>query len=172
MQVHTVEDLRQICPKWSGCIAVWCWNAQSQGVLPGIAGRRATEPANGVVEALWPAGLDVRRTGRSVGKRMSRAAEKLRTPDSVTGAVQVFVTMNVFLLADPKYSNGIVIALPLPTNDTCQLVRAALDGMKHICKPSYAEKKGGVMRTDLSPQHPRQSLLFGQMGMSFAIPMR
>jgi len=49
---------------------------------------------------------------------------------------------------------------------------AALDGLKRTCKPSYAVKKGGVMLTELSPQHPRQSSLFAQMGMSFAIPMR
>ncbi|HEX8885984.1 MAG TPA: hypothetical protein VF797_15965 [Noviherbaspirillum sp.] len=49
---------------------------------------------------------------------MSPAAEKPRAPDSVTGAVQLFVMMTVLLQANPQYSNGIVIALPLPTNDT------------------------------------------------------
>ncbi|RYG96172.1 MAG: Y-family DNA polymerase [Alphaproteobacteria bacterium] len=101
--------------------------------------------------------------GEALASYVSRAAEKLRIQKSVAGALQVFVMTNVFRETDPQYSNGIVIPLTLPTNDTMRLVAAALYGLKRIYKPGYAYKKCGVMLMDLSPQHQRQASLFSQV---------
>lgn len=101
--------------------------------------------------------------GEALSTYVSRAAEKLRVQKSVAGALQVFVMTNVFRETDPQYSNGMVIPLPNPTNDTLKLVAAALYGLKRIYKPGYAYKKCGVMLMDLSPQHQRQASLFSQV---------
>lgn len=101
--------------------------------------------------------------GEALSTYVSRAAEKLRIQKSVAGALQVFVMTNVFRETDPQCSNGIVIPLSLPTNDTMRLVAAALYGLKRIYQPGYAYKKCGVMLMDLSPQHQRQASLLSQV---------
>jgi DNA polymerase V len=101
--------------------------------------------------------------GEALTTYVSRAAEKLRTQGSVAGALQIFVMTNVFRETDPQYSNGIVVPLPNPTNNTFDLVAAALFGLKRIYKGGYAYKKCGVMLMDLSPASQRQASLFSQV---------
>lgn len=101
--------------------------------------------------------------GEALSTYVARAAEKLRAQKSVAGALQVFLMTNVFRESDPQYSNGTVIPLPLPTNDTLKLVAAALYGLQRIYKAGYAYKKCGVMLMDLSPQHQQQRSLFAHV---------
>jgi DNA polymerase V len=91
---------------------------------------------------------------------VTRAAEKLREQGSVCGALQVFVMTNQFRTDDAQYSNGIVIPLPNPSNNTLDLVRAALFGLKAIYRRGYLYKKTGVMLLDLAPAGQVQASLF------------
>ena len=101
--------------------------------------------------------------GEALSTYVSRAAKKLRVQDSVCAALQVFVMTNRFRPEDPQYSNGIVIPLPNPSNDTIRLAAAALYGLKRIYRPGFWYKKCGVMLMDLSPATQRQQSLFSQV---------
>lgn len=91
---------------------------------------------------------------------MTKAAEKLRRQNSVAGAIQVFLMTNPFRTQDKQYSNGIVIPLPDPTDDTRILIAAALCGLKHIYRPGYWYKKTGVVLMDLRDAGVVQGSLF------------
>jgi DNA polymerase V len=101
--------------------------------------------------------------GEALSTYVSRAAKKLCAQHGVVGALQVFAMMNAFRPDDPRYSNGIVVALPHPTNNTMALVEAALAGLHRICRPGFAYKKCGVMLMDLSPEHQGQQSLFASV---------
>lgn len=101
--------------------------------------------------------------GEALSTYVSRAAEKLRVQGSVCGTLQVFVMTNRFREQDPQYSNSIVIPMPNPSNNTLDLVAAALYGLKRIYKPGYGYKKTGVMLMDLSPETQRQASLFSEV---------
>lgn len=89
-----------------------------------------------------------------------RAAEKLRAQRSVCGALQVFVMTNRFRQDMPQYTNGVTIPIANRSNNTLELVNAALLGLKRIYRPGYHYKKTGLMLMDLSPANQRQVSLF------------
>ena len=80
---------------------------------------------------------------------MSRAAEKLRKQNSYASSVFVYIRTSPFKLDEPQYSNGLRIPLPIPTNDTRQLVKVALWGLKRIYRDGFRYAKAGVMLGEL-----------------------
>jgi len=96
----------------------------------------------------------------SITLYMSTAAEKLRRQQSFAGSVHVYIRTSPFKLDQPQYSNGMTIPLPVPTNDTRQLVNVALWGLKQIYRPHYAYAKAGVMLSELVPAQGAQTDLF------------
>lgn len=89
----------------------------------------------------------------------SRAAEKLRVQASLTSAVMVFVRTNPFKDV-PQYAWQTVVPLPHPTEDTMQIGRAVVAGLKAIYKDGYRYKKSGVMLMQLMPKAERPAMLF------------
>lgn len=167
MNIHTVEDLRRVSPKairLHFSVVLERTVAELQGISC-LALEDVAPPKKQIVSSRSFGQMVMRldELGEALSTYVSRAAEKLRVQKSVAGALQVFVMTNVFRETDPQYSNGIVIPLSLPTNDTMRLVTAALYGLKRIYKPGYAYKKCGVMLMDLSSQHQRQASLFSQV---------
>ena len=96
----------------------------------------------------------------AVASYVSRAAEKLRAQGSVSAAVQVYIQTNRFKESDLQYSEGLVVPLPDPTDDTRLLSRAATLGLGLIFKPGYQYKKAGIMLTLISDKAKRQQTLF------------
>jgi len=92
---------------------------------------------------------DYNSLAESITLYMSRAAEKLRKQDSCAGSVFVYIRTSPFKLDEPQYSNGITIPLPIPGNDTRQLVKIALWGLKQIYKAGFRYAKAGVMLGEL-----------------------
>ena len=93
---------------------------------------------------------------------MSRAAEKLRRQQSYAGLVHVYIRTSPFKPDDPLYSNGMTISLPSATDDSRQLVNAALWGFKQIYKPNYNYVKAGVILSDIVAIEGVQTDLFSQ----------
>ncbi|WP_206478007.1 Y-family DNA polymerase [Halomonas sp. KRD171] len=89
----------------------------------------------------------------------ARAGEKLRKQHSVTSAVMVFVRTNAFRNDLPQYSNRVVISLERPTDDSRDLIHAAVQGLRQLWRKGYAYHKVGVMLLDLSPKVNRQLTL-------------
>ncbi|SFM61186.1 Y-family DNA polymerase [Nitrosomonas communis] len=100
----------------------------------------------------------------SVAYHMSSAAEKLRRQKSTCNAIQVFIQTNPFREQDKQYSNCITVPLPNASSDTRILIRAALFGLKHICRKGYAYKKAGVILTAIDPLTLYQDSLLTQYG--------
>ena len=89
----------------------------------------------------------------------ARAGEKLRKQHSVTSAVMVFVRTNAFRPDLPQYRNRVVVTLDRPTDDSRELIHAAIQGLRQLWRKGYAYHKAGVMLLDLSPKASRQLTL-------------
>ena len=100
--------------------------------------------------------------GQAVTTYVTRASEKLRSQDSLCGAVHVFIHTNPFRTADLQYSNGVTVPLIVPTDDSRVLAGAALHGLERIFLEGFRYKKAGVMLMDLSPKSMLQGVLFDE----------
>ncbi|MCE7520412.1 Y-family DNA polymerase [Halomonas titanicae] len=89
----------------------------------------------------------------------ARAAEKLRKQQSVTSAVMVFVRTNPFRTDLPQYQQRVVVSLERPTDDSRDIIAAAIQGLRRLWRKGYAYHKAGLMLLDLSPKANRQLTL-------------
>lgn len=96
----------------------------------------------------------------AVATYISRAAEKLRTQQSVAGAVTVAIMTNRFKPHVPQYSRSLVVPLPEPTADSRVLADYALMVLKHLYRPGFEYKKAAVMLSELQPVGQRQASLW------------
>lgn len=89
----------------------------------------------------------------------TRAAEKLRTQQSVCGALQVSIRTSKHH-SDGCYNRASTFHFPVATADTRKLITAACTGVEKIFKagPHYA--KAGVMLFNIEPDAQRQGELF------------
>lgn len=113
-------------------------------------------------------------TSRSFGERLTElppiseavanftasCAEKLRKQHSLASVLMIFIHTNPHAPNLPQYSNQTVIQLPVPTNDSTELIQYALRGLKSIFKEGYRYKKAGVIVSEIAPERPFQSDLF------------
>ena len=95
----------------------------------------------------------------AVATYASRAAEKIRRERLAAGALAVFVSTGRFGGA-PQYINNAVIALPVATNYTPELIAGARRGVERIYREGFRYKKAGVMLLDLVPAAPAQGAMF------------
>jgi DNA polymerase V len=98
--------------------------------------------------------------GEAVAWHIHNAAEKLRSQNSVAGAVYVFVQTNRFREQDAQYNAGLVVPLADVSDNTSTLTAAAQLGLRRIFRDGYAYKKCGVMLMELQNQRRRQEILF------------
>jgi DNA polymerase V len=99
---------------------------------------------------------DFNSLAESITLYMSRAAEKLRSQQSLANVVQVYIRTSPFKLDEPQYGNGITIPLPTPTDDTRQLVKIALWALKRLYQPNFNYAKAGVCLGELIPRASAQ----------------
>jgi len=100
---------------------------------------------------------------QAVTSYMSRAAEKLRKQSSVAQVIHVHIRTSPFREDKPYYGKGITLPLITPTDDTRQLVKAALKGLEAIYQPGHDYQKAGVMLLDI------QAKGAGQIGDLFSL---
>jgi len=96
---------------------------------------------------------------------VARAAEKLRSQDSQTAFLTVFVRTNHFNKTIPHYENSYSIRLPLATAFTPDLIVSALRGLKAIFQDGFKYKKAGVMLSKITPLAHMQPDLFGDVSL-------
>lgn len=89
----------------------------------------------------------------------SRVAEKLRRGRLAATVLTVSLTTNEFK-EGPQYSNALTLKLPVVTDNTSELIRCALQGIRIIYRDGYRYKKAGVMLTGLGPVGQTQADLF------------
>ncbi|UAB80372.1 Y-family DNA polymerase [Marixanthomonas sp. SCSIO 43207] len=115
-------------------------------------------------------------TAKSFGKKLERldlieeacayyiseVSEVLRAQNSCATYIQVFVHTNYHSNVDKQYANSITVTMPIPTNDTFQLISEARKALHEIYKPGYRYKKVGVNLSGIIPQEYVQGNLFQQ----------
>ena len=80
---------------------------------------------------------------------VTKAAEKLRSQQSLAGAMQVAIRTGMHNPNQPRYANAINCPLSYPTDDTRVLAAAAVRGLEAIFRQGYAYSKAEVLLMDL-----------------------
>jgi DNA polymerase V len=104
---------------------------------------------------------EYRELSEALAEFSSRAAEKLRRQQSVTGHISVFLRTNPFNPTEPQYQRAAGITLPFATQDTRVIVATANRLLKSLFRPGYRYQKSGVQLGKIAPAtQPGQTDLF------------
>jgi DNA polymerase V len=109
---------------------------------------------------------------RSFGKRVEKfqelkeavasyclnASEKIRSESLVAKAITVFVRTSPFQRNFGYYSNSKTLDFPIATNNSIEIVKAAVSILENIFKNGYQYQKAGVMLTGLRNDDGRKNL--------------
>tara|TARA_B100000579_G_scaffold75152_1_gene57896 strand:+ start:68 stop:1348 length:1281 start_codon:yes stop_codon:yes gene_type:complete len=86
----------------------------------------------------------------SVTTHCLNAAEKIRNDNQTTRTITIYIRTSPFDRNRKYYSNSISIDLPLATNNSLELVKVAVGGLKKIYKYGYLYQKAGVILSKLN----------------------
>ena len=78
------------------------------------------------------------------------ASEKIRSESLATKTITIFIRTSPFQNRFGYYSNSKTIDLPISTNNSIEIVKAVICGLKVIFKNGYRYQKAGVMLSHLS----------------------
>ena len=78
------------------------------------------------------------------------AAEKIRSESLIAKSITVFIRTSPFQNQFAYYSNSKTIDLPMATDNSIEIVKTALTGLKDIFKNGYRYQKAGIMLSSLS----------------------
>jgi DNA polymerase V len=167
MNIHSVFDLVQLSPQvmrthFGVVMERLCYELRGTSCLS----LEEVEPAKQQIITSRSFGkmvTSLKELAESVSTHTARGAEKLRSQNSVTGAITVFIQTNRFKQNEPQYNSSIVVPLANPSDDTITLTRAAIAGLKQIYKTDYRYKKAGVIFNLLSDKPTAQQSLFEDM---------
>ncbi len=146
--------------------------------LMGVVGERTWSELRGIpcFELEVKAARKTICTSRSFGERLTTiepiteavanfaasCGQKLRSEHSLAASVMVFLHTNPFAENQPQYYNQTLMQLPVPTNDSTELVHYAVSGLKKIFANGYRYKKAGVIITEIVPERPLQTTMFDE----------
>jgi DNA polymerase V len=113
-------------------------------------------------------------TSRSFGKNVERYEElkeavstyaatvsgKLRKDNSCANLLTVFIHTNPFKEGIAQYSASKTVKLPVPTNNTTELIHHSLMALKIIFKNGYLYNKAGIIVTGIVPSDQIQTNMF------------
>ncbi|MBV4308796.1 Y-family DNA polymerase [Bacteroides thetaiotaomicron] len=132
-----------------------------------VTGERTWKELRGIscirMESIPPAKKQIC-TSRSFGKMISdidtlieaiathasTCARKLRKQKAYAHSLMVFIHTNNFREDLPQYWKNTVVHLPVPSNDTQEIIHYALIGLKNIFMQGYQYKKAGVIITEIT----------------------
>ncbi|WP_413728721.1 translesion error-prone DNA polymerase V subunit UmuC [Sodalis sp. RH19] len=89
-----------------------------------------------------------------------RAAEKLRGEHQYCKKISVFIKTSPFAIDEPYYGNLATGSLTIPSNDTRDIIRVAMDCLDRIFMPGMRYQKAGVMLGDFFSVGVAQLALF------------
>lgn len=96
----------------------------------------------------------------AIATHATRAAEKLRKEGALASGIYAFAHTNPFRKQDTQYSGSVLTPFATPTQDSRQLVRAALAALDAFYREGYFYKKAGVMLTGLQDRDTQQEDMF------------
>lgn len=103
---------------------------------------------------------DVKILEESLSTHANTASEKLRKQGSNASSISVFLQTNRFRSDLPQYFNTKQIDMPFATNDSANIIKAALKGLYLMFRPGYLYKKCGIYLNELTPANEVQLNLF------------
>ena len=100
---------------------------------------------------------------RSFGKKVERlqelkesitnhclnAAEKIRSESLLTKSITIFIRTSPFQKMEIHYSNSKTIDFPIATDNSIEIVKSAVFGLKSIFKKGYKYQKSGIILSGL-----------------------
>lgn len=92
----------------------------------------------------------------------ARCAEKLRSQRSCASQIMVFLNTNRFKPDSPQYNNFELIKLPVPSDNTLELIRYAMKGLDKIWRKQFRYKKAGVFLSGIVPADQMQASVFDE----------
>lgn len=138
---RTVEELRG-----KRCLELEMFQTKKKGICNS---RSFGKPVN-----------DLSLLEEAVSNFSARVAYKLRKEKTCTSILTVFILTNQFNLNDRQYSNSKTIRLPVASNNSAELAKAALKALKLIYRNGYKYKKAGVVATGIVPENQIQANIF------------
>jgi len=99
----------------------------------------------------------------SVSTFAANCAKKLRTQNSVCKKISVFIITNPFKPEAKQYQGYQILELPTATNDSLEISKMALQGLRNIFKDDCIYKKAGVIVHDISPENLLQLNMFDKV---------
>jgi DNA polymerase V len=104
---------------------------------------------------------EYRELSEALAEFCSRAAEKLRYQNSVTGCITIFIRTSPFNPKEPQYQRVASVKLDAATQDTRAIIATASRMLKEIFRPGYNYQKCGVQLSHIQPESsPGQLELF------------
>jgi DNA polymerase V len=91
---------------------------------------------------------------------VSRAGEKLRSEGQAAGVMTVYLTTSRFAEKEKRYFGYDVTTFPAATEDTQEMLAAAMVSVEKLYQPGFEYKKSGVMLTGLVDRNKVQGCLF------------
>ena len=86
------------------------------------------------------------------------ASEKIRSESLIAKSITIFVRTSPFQSRYGFYSNSKTIDFPIATNNSIEIVKAAVSGLENIFKNGYRYQKAGVMLSHLSNSNNGKNL--------------
>jgi len=93
---------------------------------------------------------NIEKLKESITTHCLSAAEKIRGDNQVTKSVTVSIRTSPFDRHKEYYSNSITIDLPIATNNSIELIKAATEGLMAIYKYGYFYQKSGIVLSNLN----------------------
>ena len=90
------------------------------------------------------------------------AAEKLRKQGSVCAEIVVFLHTNYHKKGELRQFDNHAITLPMSTDSTIELIKAATEAVKLLFKRGYQYKKAGVFLAHIQSKNAVQTTLFSK----------
>ena len=85
----------------------------------------------------------------SIASHSLNAAEKIRSESLLTKAITIFIRTSLFQDKKIFYSNSKTIDFPIATDNSIEIVKNALGGLKSIFKKGYKYQKTGIILSGL-----------------------
>jgi DNA polymerase V len=93
---------------------------------------------------------NIEKLKESITTHCLAAAEKIRGDDQVTKSITVSIRTSPFDRHREYYSNSVTIDLPIATNNSIELIKAATEGLMAIYKYGYFYQKSGITLSNLN----------------------
>ena len=96
----------------------------------------------------------------SITNHCLNAAEKIRSESLLTKSITIFIRTSPFQRMEINYSNSKTIDFPIATDNSIEIVKNAVLGLKSIFKKGYKYQKSGIVLSGLCESKSYNDNLF------------